>query len=64
MSMARRAKIRSRLQKMQDVNFTRFDLGHPSTLDPVHRADYLQPNVLAYLSAKMGPIGSRLHRSR
>jgi hypothetical protein len=33
-------------QKMQDVNFTRFDLGLPCTLDPVRRADYLQPSGL------------------
>jgi hypothetical protein len=40
-------KILSRLRKkMQDVNFTRFDLGLPCTLEPVHRADYLQPNGL------------------
>jgi hypothetical protein len=40
-------KILSRLrQKMQDVNFTRFDLGLPCTLEPVRRADYLQPNGL------------------
>jgi len=33
-------------QKMQDVSFTRFDLGLPCTLEPVHRADYLQPSGL------------------
>ena len=30
--------------KMQAVGFTRFDLGIPSTLEPVHRSDYLQPD--------------------
>ena len=33
-------------QKMQDVKFTRFDYGLPCTLEPVHRADYLQPSGL------------------
>ena len=32
--------------KMQDSGFTRFDLGLPCTLEPVRRADYLQPGGL------------------
>jgi hypothetical protein len=40
-------QILSRLRrKMQDAKFTRLDLGLPCTLDPVHRADYLQPDGL------------------
>jgi len=40
-------QILSRLRKkMDDANFTRFDLGLPCTLEPVHRSDYLQPNGL------------------
>jgi hypothetical protein len=30
--------------KMKTAGFNRFDLGIPSTLEPVHRSDYLQPN--------------------
>jgi Bacterial alpha-L-rhamnosidase 6 hairpin glycosidase domain len=33
-------------KKMQEVQFTRFDLGLPCTLVPVHRSDYLQPDGL------------------
>jgi hypothetical protein len=33
-------------KKMQQVNFTRLDLGLPCTLVPVRRADYLQPSGL------------------
>jgi hypothetical protein len=29
--------------RLQKVKFDRFDLGIPTTLDPVHRSDYLQP---------------------
>jgi hypothetical protein len=48
-------RILSRLrQKMQDVNFTRFDLGLPCTLEPVRRADYLQPNGLGVPSREDG----------
>jgi hypothetical protein len=48
-------KILSRLRnKMRDVNFTRFDLGLPCTLDPVRRADYLQPNGLGVPSREDG----------
>lgn len=32
--------------KMQAVGFTRFDLGVPLNLEPVHRSDYLQPDAL------------------
>jgi hypothetical protein len=40
-------QILSRLRKkMHDANFTRFDLGLPCTLEPVRRADYLQPDSL------------------
>ena len=40
-------QILSRLRKkMRDANFTRFDLGLPCTLEPVRRADYLQPDGL------------------
>ena len=40
-------EILARLRhKMEEVNFTRFDLGLPCTLDPVRRADYLQPSGL------------------
>jgi alpha-L-rhamnosidase-like protein len=40
-------KILARLsKKMQQVNFTRFDLGLPCTLIPVRRGDYLQPDGL------------------
>jgi hypothetical protein len=40
-------KILARLwKKMQEVNFTRLDLGLPCTLVPVRRADYLQPSGL------------------
>jgi hypothetical protein len=40
-------QILSRLRaKMQDAGFTRFDLGLPCTLEPVRRADYLQPDGL------------------
>lgn len=31
---------------MQEASFTRFDLGLPCTLEPVRRADYLQPDGL------------------
>jgi len=38
-------KILARLRKkMQEANFTRFDLGLPCTLMPVRREDYLQPD--------------------
>jgi hypothetical protein len=48
-------EILSRLrQKMRQANFTRFDLGLPCTLDPVHRADYLQPNGLGVPSRADG----------
>jgi hypothetical protein len=40
-------RILARLwKKMQQVSFTRLDLGLPCTLLPVRRADYLQPNGL------------------
>jgi hypothetical protein len=40
-------QILSRLRKrMEDANFSRFDLGLPCTLEPVRRADYLQPDGL------------------
>ncbi len=48
-------QILSRLrQKMQNMKFTRFDLGLPCTLDPVRRADYLQPNGLGVPSREDG----------
>jgi hypothetical protein len=48
-------QILSRLRtKMQDVGFTRFDLGLPCTLEPVHRADYLQPEGLGIPSREDG----------
>jgi hypothetical protein len=48
-------QILSRLrQKMQDVHFSRFDLGLPCTLEPVRRADYLQPNGLGVPSREDG----------
>lgn len=40
-------QILARLRaKMQGAGFTRFDLGLPCTLEPVRRADYLQPDGL------------------
>ncbi|HEY1806977.1 MAG TPA: hypothetical protein VGG42_00380 [Acidobacteriaceae bacterium] len=40
-------KILSRLYaKMESAAFSRFDLGLPCTLEPVRRADYLQPSGL------------------
>jgi len=42
------------LQKMKDVKFTRFDLGLPCTLEPVRRADYLQPTGLGVPSREDG----------
>lgn len=40
-------KILARLwKKIQTAGFTRFDLGLPSTLVPVHRSDYLQPDSI------------------
>jgi hypothetical protein len=48
-------EILSRLRKkMQDVGFTHFDLGLPCTLDPVHRADYLQPDGFGVPSREDG----------
>jgi hypothetical protein len=48
-------QILSRLRKkMQDANFTRFDLGLPCTLEPVRRADYLQPDGLGVPSRQDG----------
>src|SRR4029077_11963164 len=42
---AQGSKILSLLRaKMQAVGFTRFDLGAPVTLVPIHRSDYLQPH--------------------
>lgn len=41
-------------QKMKDVKFTRFDLGLPCTLEPVRRADYLQPSGLGVPSREDG----------
>jgi hypothetical protein len=40
-------QILARLRaKLQEAGFTRFDLGLPCTLEPVRRADYLQPDGL------------------
>jgi hypothetical protein len=40
-------EILSRLRaKMRSVGFTRFDLGVPLTLVPIHRSDYLLPHAL------------------
>jgi hypothetical protein len=48
-------KILARLwKKMQQVNFTRLDLGLPCTLLPVHRGDYLQPDGLGVPSREDG----------
>ena len=44
---ARGGQILSRLRtKMQAAGFTRFDLGAPLTLVPVHHSDYLLPKAL------------------
>jgi hypothetical protein len=44
---ARGGEILSRLRaKMRSVGFTRFDLGVPLTLVPIHRSDYLLPKAL------------------
>ena len=41
------AEILTRLRaKMQAAGFTRFDLGVPLTLIPIHRSDYLTPHAL------------------
>ena len=48
-------KILARLwRKMQQVNFTRLDLGLPCTLIPVQRGDYLQPDGLGVPSREDG----------
>ncbi len=40
-------RILARLwEEIQAVSFKRFDLGVPSTLVPVHRSDYLQPDAI------------------
>ena len=41
-------------KKMQEVNFTRLDLGLPCTLLPVRRGDYLQPDGLGVPSREDG----------
>ena len=41
-------------KKMQEANFTLLDLGLPCTLEPVRRADYLQPDGLGIPSREDG----------
>ncbi|MBZ5563663.1 MAG: hypothetical protein LAP13_14735 [Acidobacteriia bacterium] len=48
-------KVLERLwEKMETVGFTRFDLGLPCTLIPVHRSDYLLPSSLGCPSREDG----------